>query len=113
VNALVLATAMLALAGTAKQTVVLQCWVVEASYEEREAPHFDPGLEPIKQAVSDLTFNTYRKLKAQRAAMAVDETARLPINGRYTLFLTPVSREEDGRVRVDIRVEMKRTSRNP
>lgn len=109
VSATGIAIALLAASGAggqADEKVFLSVWAVQATNEERESRHFDPGLETIRDAVADLPFDTYRRVRADRKEAACGAEIRFPLDARYTLFVKPVSREDDGRIRLDIRVEI-------
>ena len=105
---LVLAAFRIAAAGAsaAAESVSLSMWAVQATQESRENPFYEPGLEAIKEAVSGLPFNTYRKIQTTRQAAPFNEKTRFSINDRYTLLVTPLSKDEDGRIRVELCVLM-------
>ena len=92
--------------GTADNTVSLSIWAAQATTEHRAEKHFDPGLEPIKKAVEDLAFDTYRKVKTAKQAAPLGKQSRTPLDGKYTLCVTPVSKEPDGRGRLELRIEI-------
>jgi hypothetical protein len=103
---LVLASAAFAAGADATRPVDLSLWATQATQEQRPEKYFDAGLEPIRTAVNDLPFDTYKKVKVSRQAAPCGEESRLAIDERYTLFVKPVSREADGRIRLEIRIEM-------
>ncbi len=65
---------------------------------------FDPGLERIRPIVADLPFDTFKKLKTAKISVKPNEEARFAITDRYTLLLTPLAKDKEGRIRVHIRV---------
>lgn len=90
----------------APRPVNLSMWAVKATQEGRQTKYFDPGLEPIQGAVGDLPFDTYRKVQTAKRAVPYNEEGRFPIDAKYTLFVKPQSKEADGRIRLDVRIEM-------
>ncbi len=96
----------LALNAHAEERVTLSLWAAQATQEGKTPKEFDPGLEPISNAVADLAFDTYHKLLAEKRAIAYKKETPVPVESRYTLFVTPLSKESDGRLRMDIRVEL-------
>ncbi|NIA15466.1 MAG: hypothetical protein GWP08_15490 [Nitrospiraceae bacterium] len=80
--------------------------VVHATREARERTHFDPGLEPIRETVSDLNFDTYRKIAAKVLNASFEEETRFKLSKKYTLVLTPLSKARNGAVRMKVRIDM-------
>lgn len=93
-------------AADSQRPVTIALWAVQASTEGREEPHFDRGLAEIREAVADLSFDTYRALKTGRERLAIGQERRIPLNQTYALRLNALSRERDGRIRLEVRVEM-------
>jgi len=73
------------------------------------ASHFDPGLEEIREAVATFPYDTYRKVSSETSTLAPNEEAKFAVNSAYTLFLTPLDKDENGRLRVRVRIEEKST----
>ena len=99
-------TSVTLLAAAPNDAVVVSFWAVQATHEGQNPKHFDPGLEAIQGAVADLPFDTYRKVQAAEKKLAFGSENRLALDARYTLVLKPIAKEPDGRIRMDIRVEM-------
>lgn len=94
-------------AGTAPEDrIVLSVWAAQATNEDRETRHFDPELEPIRNDVSDLRFDTYHRVRVDRREAPCGKETRFPLDARYTFCVKPISKEQDGRIRLDVRVEM-------
>lgn len=74
---------------------------------------YDSGLDMIKTALASLPFDHFKRLASERAKTKVGEESKVRIDDRYTLFATPESRGNDGRVRMEIRVEMARSDGKP
>jgi len=92
------------------KTVSFSVWAVHATHEDRPSPYFDAGLDAIRSALDDLPFlNTFREVYNKQCELEADserktsETMRL--DDRYTLSVTVNSREADGHVRLELRVE--------
>jgi hypothetical protein len=65
---------------------------------------FDSGLEKIEPVVRDLPFDTFKKLKTAKLSIKPNQEERLAITGRYTVFLTPLAKDKEQRIRIRIRV---------
>lgn len=81
-------------------------WAMEAHTEGRDTPHFDPGLEDVRDAVKALTFDTYLKLKTDEHTFKDDTEYRAPINDQYTLEASAPVATKDGRYRMKIKLTM-------
>lgn len=84
---------------------------VQATNEGRGSKYFGEGLEGVRKSVIGLDYDTFHRVKATEKAAPYGLETKLPIDGRYTLCLTPVSVGADGRIRLKTRITM--TSRNP
>jgi hypothetical protein len=90
----------------AEEQAVISLWVVHATEENREKPFFGRGLEAIRDVMEGLPGDTFRRVLNQRNVIPLHKEIRIRMDSRYTLFLKPVSREENGRIRIDLRVEL-------
>ncbi|GEM_PF-1127206 len=95
-----------ALHANAEDRVTLSLWAAQATQEGKTPKEFDPGLEPITNAVADLPFDTYKKILATKQSIVLKKETKIPVESRYSLCITPMSKESDGRMRMDIRVEI-------
>lgn len=87
--------------------VRISVWAVLATFEQRNEPHFDRGLEVIRATVSELRYDTYRNLNTiRRQSMKIDDEFRVPIDERYTLYIKPLACDEDRMIRLQLRMEM-------
>ncbi len=68
--------------------------------------HFDPTLNSVKRALSDLNFDSFRRIRSTNTRAAYGAETRFTINDRYTLYMTPVSKGADGRVRAKARITL-------
>lgn len=89
-----------------QDTVRVDVVAVHAFSENRGAKVYDKDLQDIKEALSDLEFDTYRKLSSTTLRAALNDEASYKINSKYTLYVKPLSREASGQVRLSIRVQM-------
>lgn len=80
---------------------------VHAFSENRGARVFDRDLQELKETLSDLDYDTFRRLSATTLRAELNEEATYEINSRYKLCVKPMSREPSGQVRLNVRVEMK------
>lgn len=80
-------------------------YAIYATNENRPEPEFDPALAPVRHAVSDLGFDTYRKIKADVISAPFGKETGFPINEKYTLYIKPLNRQ-DIQTRINVRVEL-------
>ena len=88
--------------------VTVSCMAVRATKEGREERFVDRAVLEIQDVVVDKDtrrYDTYRFLWRGNATIAYEEEASLRINERYTIFVTPLSEDRQGRIRVEVRVE--------
>lgn len=102
IGALLLAP-LQALAGDSAEFKV---WAMEAHAEGRDTPHFDPGLDEVKDAVKALNFDTYLKLKTDEHTFSDKQEYRAAINEQYTLSASAPTVSKDGRYRMKIKITM-------
>jgi len=86
--------------------VGVEIYAVQATKEERSEVYFDPGLEPIRQAVADLEFNTYKKVKTTVISAPPETETAVQINDRYTLYIQPLNAATGGQTRLNVRIEL-------
>ncbi|MCC6487821.1 MAG: hypothetical protein IT364_10010 [Candidatus Hydrogenedentes bacterium] len=82
---------------------------VQATKENRPAGEksFGEGLESFRTSLEKLPFDTFKKVKSDKASATANKEARVPISARYTLTVTPLAKDGEGRVRVKVCVEEK------
>lgn len=80
---------------------------VEGRREGRAQKYFDPGLESVRRALADLDFDTFYKIQNAQLPCPYGEEQKIYINKRYTLYITPESVRDDGRIRLRARVTMR------
>ena len=86
--------------------VTVSMVAVKAAQEHRKEKYLEPGLEGIRDAVSDLKYDTYRKVASSKTTARFDEEVKVPINAAYALYVTPLSKESNGQIRLKTRIEM-------
>jgi len=104
-----LAASFLAPGDDQDSPVSLRVVAVQALTEEtgRRTTQFDPGITEIADAVKQLPFNTYHKIKMTTVTAPLRKETQIPINPTYCLYVTPMSRDSSGRIQLNIRVTMK------
>ena len=93
-------------AQNAPATPVLSAWAVQARAEGRETKSFDPKLAPVRRVLEGLPFDNFTCLGDFSQPVPMNQEVEIPISGRHTLFLKPRERLADGRLLLDLRVEM-------
>lgn len=96
----------------AEDAAGFKVWAMEAHAEGRDIPHFDPGLDEVKDAVKTLKFDTYLKLKTDEHTFSENQEYRASINEQYTLSASPPALTKDGRYRMKIKITMP-SKKNP
>lgn len=87
-------------------TVSFSLWAVQASSEGREEKRFDAELAPVRGFLSDLPFDTYRALETTRLHIPYGNESHTYLTGKYKLIVRPISKQDDGRIRVNVCVEI-------
>lgn len=82
-------------------------WAVEVHDEGRNEPHFDKGLEEVRDTVLDSTHDTYINLKSTKHTFKGNKAVSTALTDRYTLTASPPTVASDGRYRVNLRLTMK------
>jgi hypothetical protein len=102
-----------AFVGNADQTlekpVTISMVAVHATNENRpdKKKQFEPSLESIRSSLDKLPFDTFKKVKSDSSKLAEGVKAEFKINDRYTLTVTPLSGDGEGRVRVKVLITEK------
>ena len=89
------------------EAVKVDVVVVHAFSENRGARVFDRELQPLKEALADLDYDTFKQLSTTTLRAEWNREATYQVNSRYKLCVKPLSREESGQVRLSVRVEMR------
>ena len=84
----------------------LSVWSIQARLEGRDTRYYGPGLEPVLNELASLHFNSFYLLSSGQFPAPFGAETRTSMHPWYTLVTSPVSREADGRIRLDVRVEM-------
>ena len=106
-------TSVLAQEASGDAPVRVSVWAVLATHEQREQPHFDRGLEVIRSTVSELRYDTYRNLNTVRQqSMKINDEYRIVVNERFTLYIKPLACDDDGMIRLQLRMEMQPRDRD-
>ncbi len=77
---------------------------VQATREGRAQKSFGPGLESVQRALAGLDFDTFARVQSAEIPSPYGEEQTIHINAKYTLHITPVSQQDDGRVRLRARI---------
>lgn len=101
---------------TSATDVSVNMIAVKATKVGSAAKTYDAGLDEVRDTLADLEYDTFRKVKITKAQGPYNQEFELPVNDRYTLYVTPLSKEASGRIRVSTRIEDKKqetASKNP
>ena len=80
---------------------------VQAKNEGRVAKHFGAGLSKVRPAIKGLDYDSFYKIRSADVPMPYGEEAKIFIDDRYALYITPLSVTEQGRIRIRARITMK------
>lgn len=98
---------LIAASGAVAQDISVSMVAMTASNEGRDKVFIDRGLDAVKDAIASLTkFDTFRFVNAAKSATALEREASIAITPKYTLYCTPHSRDDAGRILTSIRIEM-------
>lgn len=67
---------------------------------------FGPGLKEVRRALAGLDYKAFRRINRVEKSVKYLSEARVELNDRYAMYVKPMSRDERGRVRLNVRVEM-------
>lgn len=70
------------------------------------ARRFDDGAKPLERILADIPYTDFKTLYATRQNTAYRQDAVFPVCPKYKMFITPLDKEPDGRIRVNVRVEI-------
>jgi len=99
------------------EPVTVDVVAVQATQENRPVKFYAPGLEWLEEMLKQprdyrarklAFYDTYRRIASERKPTVLGKQAVFPINQRYTLYVTPIAKEPDGRIRVQSRIVEKR-----
>lgn len=106
--ALIVACAALVGAETSTERAHIAMTAVQATHQGFEKKDIDPALEDFREVLRQIErFDTFRLVRRATAAAAYNAESRIPIDDTYCLCVTPRSKVDDGRVKLEARVEMK------
>lgn len=77
---------------------------VQALTTGRRVKKFDPGLEEVRSVLARSNHDTFKKVKTTTVTAPYGKESRVPIDAKYTLYVTPLSKESGGRIKVRVRV---------
>ena len=95
-----------AASATDRAEVTLSIWAVQAVREGRDTVEVDPALDPVRNELRGLPYDTYRSLLNTNQRCPRDAKVALPLTGRYTLLIKFLEEMDDGRLRIELSIEM-------
>lgn len=95
------------------EAIKVSVWAVKASGADSGEKKFGRGLEAVLPVLKRLSFDTFELVKSYSGEdLGFGKDKVLQINGEYSLQITPLSREEDGRVSTKVSVRMRPTEKD-
>ena len=85
--------------------VTVHMVAVQATSEGRTEKKFDPGLESIRSAVAELKCDTFREVATETRNAPYKQETKLPVTPKCSMYVTPITKQPDGRIKLDIRIE--------
>lgn len=93
--------------------VPIEWFAVQATNENRspKAMEFGEGLEAVRGAIEKfvekrrLKLDTFARITHSKVRAAPNKETELGINARYAAFIKPLTRDENGRIRMKVRIE--------
>jgi hypothetical protein len=80
--------------------------VVVHATKEGGAKQFDPGLDKVRSALADLEFDRYEELRSVKMTAPFNEETIFDLTSGYKLCVSPLSRERNGQVRINLKVQI-------
>lgn len=96
----------------ADDVVSIEVAAIKATQEGRDEKFFDGKAAAYRAQLKDLDFDTFVVVKSSKGSGSFGKEASFVIDDRHTLYLTPVDKQDDGRIKVKTRVEMKSSRPN-
>lgn len=89
--------------------VAVEARLDESQGRDAKSKAFGKGIPAEDQAAfRKLPYNQFTLLKSDKTAVAYGSEVRFPIDGAYTLCITPVGKARNGTIQAEIRMEEKR-----
>ncbi len=86
--------------------VTISVHAVRLLNEGHGEKRFDRELADVRGALISLDYDTFQKIKIIRGAIPYGSKKKFEIDKQYSLYITPLKKATDGRIRVKIRLEM-------
>jgi hypothetical protein len=86
--------------------VTISVHAVRLLNEGHGEKRFDRELADVRGALISLDYDTFQKIKIIRGAIPYGSKSKFEIDKQYSLYITPLEKAADGRIRVKIRLEM-------
>lgn len=86
--------------------VTVSMVAVQATNEGRAKKFVAPELRKVRHAIIGLDYDTFNRVREERKSVPYGRESEFAINARYTLYVTPLSRAPDGRIRIKARIVM-------
>ncbi|GMW02311.1 MAG: hypothetical protein AMXMBFR84_34470 [Candidatus Hydrogenedentota bacterium] len=87
--------------------VTVHVHAIQATNEGRPKGeiHVDPKIASLKDAVSKVPCDTFKPILSEKVEAKPDTETSVKVNERYTIVLTPIAVDDDGRVRIRVRID--------
>ncbi|HOE66842.1 MAG TPA: hypothetical protein PLO62_09985 [Candidatus Hydrogenedentes bacterium] len=93
-------------ARAAPEKITVSVTALRATQENRSEVQLDADLEPLRKALGSVkNCDTFRKITEARIDVPFGAEKGVDLTAHYALYVTAVSKENDGRVRIKARIE--------
>ncbi|MBI2424085.1 MAG: hypothetical protein HYV27_14740 [Candidatus Hydrogenedentes bacterium] len=79
---------------------------VYATQEGRTEPHYDEGLKRYAELLAHLPFDTFHLATDQRVEAPYGQETMIPIDGQYSMVVSPSQTPDPQKIAMDTRIEM-------
>ena len=86
--------------------VTVRVVAVQAYNTGRRSRYLGGGLNEVRAALRDLSFDSYKLVVATTMLAPYGAETRTPISPQYALHVNPLSKASDGRIKLNVRVVM-------
>lgn len=95
------------------RAVSVRMVAVQALTTGQREKKFDSELDEVRSVLATSKADTFKKVKTATTTAPYGNETRIPIDAKYTLYVTPLSKESGGRIKIEVRVTIPPKERKP
>lgn len=94
-----------AVSAAAEESATLDVFAIRATTEGANPKSFDGKLADVKDSLASSPHDTFRTITTAQVTATFGQESKTKLNDRYTLFVTPESKDASGRVKMTVRID--------